>query len=186
MKTFKILFAAIIIAGFATSAMAQQNDNANVNAEATVLQQISVANQADLLFALVSPGVDKTIALDDEVTAGTETGGEQAGRFLVSAGASSEITLSFTDIPAVLTRDGGSETMAINYTSAWGVTTDGSGAANTVNVTEDALTTISTFPTNDAGGVNGIYVFLGGTVEPTTGQEAGVYEASIQLTAEYN
>ncbi len=182
MKTLKILFAVAIFAGFSTSAVGQNSINAN----ASVLQQISVNGEQDLQFDLVSPGVNKTIDFEGKVSDGTSIGGEQAGRFLVSAGAGSNVTLSYESLPTELTNEASESTMDITYTSAWGESEDGTDATNDITTTEAAESTISTFPTNDLSGENGIYVFLGGTAKPTTDQEAGTYTAEIKLTAEYN
>ncbi len=176
MKTFKILFAAVIIAGFATSAMAQ-ND---ITARAEVLAPIEITGQVDLDFLLVSQGTPKTIDLLDNVTGGAAQGDESTGRFRVEAGTGSNVSWQFSVLPEVLDNEDETETMSISYTAGWsnveagtdmqddGVITQGGG--HTVNSVEDGE----------------FYVFLGGTVSPDAEQEAGIYTTEVTLTAEYN
>ncbi|MCW9706296.1 hypothetical protein [Fodinibius salsisoli] len=180
----KILSILLLLVGLSTVGWAQQNDTGTITASADVVQQLAVEGVNDLLFQLVSPGVDKTIDLEGNVSAGTATGGEQAGQFTVSASEGASVTLEFTALPAVLTEtSAGTETMPITYESGWDVTGDGT---STTTVTTSGSTTIGDFPANDVGGTNLIYVLLGGTVQPIANQVQGTYEADITLTATYN
>jgi len=180
MKTFKLLFAAIIFVGFTTSAMAQQSDNATINANAEVLAPISVFGAENLLFDIVSPGIPKTVDLDGSATGGTVTDAEQAARFDISAGNNANVSLSYTTIPTEL--DGpDNATMPITFSSAWGTASiyDESGF-ETVNVTESENTDATTSNEGE------ISVFLGGTVTPDNNQSQGTYTADVTLTVEYN
>ncbi len=178
MKTFKILFAAVIIAGFATSAMAQQSDNDNVAANAEVLAPIEVTGAENLEFEIVSPGIPKTVNLDGTAEGGTITENEQAARFDITAGNSANVTLSFTSIPGTLAN--GEESLPISYIAAWGTASDYAETFEPVNVTENQPTEATTSESGE------IYVFLGGTVTPDAAQAQGNYTADITLTVTYN
>ena len=68
MKTFKILFAAIIFVGFASSAMAQTGVNAtqNVNASAAIIADIDISKTSDVNFGVVDLDQTHTIDANDE------------------------------------------------------------------------------------------------------------------------
>ncbi len=178
MKTFKILFAAVIIAGFATSAMAQQSDNDNVTANAEVLAPIEVDGAENLEFEIVSPGIAKTVNLDGSAEGGTITENEQAARFDITAGGSANVLLSFTTIPGTLSN--GSATLPISYVAAWGTASTYAETFAPVNVIEDQTTSATTSESGE------IFVFLGGTVTPDVNQAQGNYSSEITLTVTYN
>ncbi len=171
MKTFKILFAAIIIAGFATSAMAQTNqDTETINANANVLVAMSVNGDRDLEFGDVSPGVNKTIDWNDETNGGI---------FSINAGAGASIEFSFTTPSELAHTDGTSSGLTISgWDGNWADANDTEEATNSVNFTGANNVTVPS--TGD------IFIFLGATVEPDNDQVAGSYTAEVTLTAEYN
>ncbi len=175
MKTFKILFAAVIIAGFATSAMAQ-----DIEARAEVMSPIEIFGQVDLNFSLVAQGIAKSVDLEDGVTGGAAQGDETTGRFRVQADTGSNVSWEFSTLPTVLDRDGGTETMPISYVAGWSNVEAGTDMQDEGAITEDNGHTVNSV----VGGE--FFVFLGGEVTPAAGQAAGVYEADVTLTAEYN
>ena len=188
MKSFKSILIAALSLTVSNGLMAQASQNANINANATVIQGISVTGQEALEFGTVVAGEVKTIELNGDISAGDNTSvdgviGNQAGRFLVSAAATSGVTLSFTNIPNTLSN--GSETMGITYTAGWSNNIDATSTTE-VDVTEAVTTDIISFPENDLSGTNGIYVFLGGTVTAVSGQAPGVYTAEVTMSAVYN
>ncbi len=176
MKTLKILFAALIIAGFATSAMAQDQ----IEARAEVMSPIEIFGQVDLNFSLVAQGIAKSVDLEDGVTGGAAQGDETTGRFRVQADTGSNVSWEFSTLPTVLDRDGGSETMPITYRAGWSNVEAGTEMQDEGAITEGNGHTVNTF----VGGE--FFVFLGGEVTPAAGQAAGVYEADVTLTAVYN
>lgn len=179
---FKVILSLWLFIGMSVVAQAQQSDDEATEARATVVQQIVVSQVSNLDFTLVSPGIDKTISHSGAtlVTAGTVTGGESRGVFTVSAGAGTSVDLSYS-APSEL--ESGLNTLPVSFTSGWGSANDGT-ATNPVSIS--AETNIAIFPTNDVSGSNLIYVILGGTVSPVTGQAPGLYVADVTLTAEYN
>ncbi len=175
MKTLKILFAAIIFVGFATTLKAQ-----DIEARAEVMSPIEIEGQQDLNFRLVAQGIAKAIDLEGTVTGGAAQGDETVGRFRVQADTGSRVQWTFSVLPTVLDRVGGTETMPISYTAGWSNVLGGTDMQNDAAIIQGGGHTVNSV-------VNGeFYVFLGGEVTPATGQEAGVYEADVTLTAEYN
>jgi hypothetical protein len=179
---FKVVLSLWLFIGMSVVAQAQQSDDAETEARATVVQQIVVSQVSNLDFSMVSPGVAKTISHSGAtlVSAGTVTGGESRGVFTVSAGAGTSVDLSY-QVPTDL--ESGLNTLPVTFTSGWGNANNNS-ASNAVSVSTE--TNIALFPTNDVSGANLIYVILGGTVTPAVGQAAGLYVADVVLTAEYN
>ena len=183
MKTFKILFAAIVIAGFASTAIANDPPSVseNITGRAIVMSPIVINPDGDLDFALVSQGINKTIGFTNNVTAGTSTGGENTGRFHVEAATGSHVSFNFSTLPGILQIGEDGATMPIVYTAAWGNSNDGD------EVEEDLGAVIQGNGSTVEGVAGGaFYVFLGGTVQPANDQAAGTYTAEITLTAEYN
>jgi len=183
MKTIKFFAILAVTLGFTMGALAQNTDNANIVGRAQVVQSVDVINQVDLNFGLVAQGANKSIGLTNNVTGLPNQGTQTTGRFLVSAAPATNIDLTFT-VPANLSS--GANQMLIGtwmcgwaHDNAYSVTATPFGVAGVVS-TDIAM------PTNPVEGVNGVYVFIGATVEPTTTQVIGTYTANITLTATYN
>lgn len=137
-----------------------------VQAEATVLTPITVTGEQDLQFGNIFPGVAATVTPDAAA----------AGRFQLSGAGTSEVNLDF-DLPASLDHQTTASTLGLTFDAAsagWGAT------STTVDATFDPT---STLDVNLDGG--GLYVFIGGTVTPTTTQEAGTYDGTVTLTVTY-
>ena len=149
-------------------------------ATATVLTVLAVTATAPLAFGDVYQGVPKTIAKN------TAT----AGEFTITGEADANIAI-YMQLPDYLATDAGSgsgdDRMVISFsTSDANVDTTGAGdptgfvAANgwidqdPHNITN--ATTVGSVGTN---------IYLGGTVQPSTDQKAGDYEADIVLTVAY-
>lgn len=186
----KMMAVMAVMMGFAFSLMAAsgETDNASITGKATVIQAIDVANITNLEFGTVSPGLAKTIDLENVATGGqVGEGTETTGVFSVSAAASSDVSIQFTTLPTALDEDGdGTATLPIGtYTAGYHTANPYSGGTT---FTAGDLTQLYTgnFPTNDVSGTNLIYVFLGGTVTPGAAQTPGTYQGSITLTATYN
>ena len=180
-------FAVLALTGFASSAFAQQSDDATITGVAAVTAQVVVTAGTPLDFNNVTPGVAKTINFVETVTAGTATGSETTGHFTITKGANTQVTLAFTTLPTTLAGTGGAsgETLPISYTAQLfkAATTAHPIAApaqgNTVPVI-NASTTAPYYATN------AFQLDLGGTVSPVNAQVAGTYQSDITLTATYN
>jgi len=183
-KMMKILVMLSLAMFFAMGAMAQ-NDNANTTGKALIVQGIDVVWAADLNFGWVSPGLNKTVALDGTVT-GSNVGkiSETTGLFHVMAAAGSDVQLQFTTLPGNLVYSGND--LTITYVAGWDTADDYSSGTDFTTAATSTQVASGTFPTNTIGTTNGIYVFIGGTVAPTGTQVAGEYTGTITLTATYN
>jgi hypothetical protein len=179
-STIKIFVVFAMVLSFAIVSKAQTNsDNDKILGKATIIQAMNVTKQIDLNFGIVSQGSNKTIGLSNDVTGLPNQGTQTTGRFLVSAAPTTSVKLTFTT-PGNLVK--GSDNLTIDtYTYGYGNTNDGSTATTFTGGTKDV-----TFPTNIVETVNGIYVFIGGTVKPSGTQAPGEYSADITLTATYN
>jgi hypothetical protein len=188
MKKINFLFALALVMGLGMSAFSQSTDNANVLGKALVLQGIDVTGITPLDFGWVSPGLAKTIDLENVATGGQVGEGTQStGVFTVSAAAGSNVQLQFTTLPvhlSYLTNQLSIGDYAAGYHTANPFTGGTTFTAATGTQVADG-----SFPTNPIGlepAVNLIYVFIGATVTPITEQASGAYEANITLTATYN
>jgi len=174
-------FAALAITmSFVTIANAQSNTaNSFILGKAKVIQAMSVASKVALDFGWVSQGSAKTIGLSNDVTGTPLNGTQTTGYFLVSAASGTSVDLTFTS-PGNLV-DGSSHNLAIGpYVYGYANTTSFAGASNLVSGGD------VTMPINPVESVNGIYVFVGATVTPTSTQAIGDYTGNITLTATYN
>jgi hypothetical protein len=184
-KMIKIFAAVIVLMTFAVVVKAQSADDV-IAGKATVFQVIVVDGLTDLEFGNVSPGLTKTIGLEDDATGGqVGEGTETTGVFSVSAAAGSDVQLQFTTLPANLIGPSAATLPIGTYTAGYHTANPYTGGTTFVPAT-GAQVSGGNFPTNDVSGVNLIYVFLGATVTPGASQAAGDYEADITLTATYN
>jgi len=146
---------------FGTASLHAQSGS--INATATVLSAITVANGNNLAFGNVTPGVNKTVAITD---AG-------AGRFDVTKAAATGVALTFT-LPANLTA--GANNLPIGtWTGGWNTSNSAVGATGF---------TPSAAPTN-TGSVGNIWVFVGATVSPAAAQVAGAYTGTVTMQVAY-
>ncbi|HWB43496.1 MAG TPA: DUF4402 domain-containing protein, partial [Gemmatimonadales bacterium] len=129
-----------------------------------VLSALNVSGAADLQFANVTPGVNKTVAIAD---AG-------AGRFDVVKAANSALSLSFT-LPANLA-DGGNNLPIGTWTGGWNTSATPAGATAFNPAT-------GTTTANTAGTT--ISVYVGATVSPGGAQAAGNYSGTVTMSAVY-
>jgi hypothetical protein len=193
----KLFLVLLIITGFGVRAYAQQSDNAVTDAKAEVSALVNVTELQDLIFGVVTPGVTKTIDTDGTVIAGTAgtgatIGAEFAGKFSITKGTNTSVTLAFT-LPSNLvnTVPDPDENLAINFVDAGGVklaqlAAFNGGQADLLFTPADGITTANSGATAEYYADDDFYVYIGGTVVPTVDQESGVYEGTITLSATYN
>ena len=173
MKTLKILFAAVIFAGFATSAMAQINDNANLTASAQIIVTVDVERVSHLNFGEIAPNTNPTI---DPVDNDNDTGetGAQMGKFSVTATPYSKFEVSWTSSDLTHTEEGSAPSLAFNPIVA--ITSDNTATEGNVFTSEDDYTV----HTSDIN-----YFLIGGSITVPTNAFAGTYESTFTLTAEH-
>jgi hypothetical protein len=183
----RLCLAVIIMLCYATTTIGQQSANASITGLANVAAQVTVAGTGNLQFGNVTPGNTKTISAAGVVVAGTIGGTtEVEGKFLVTKGANTQVTLAFT-LPTDLIS--GSDNLPINFAdfgaNKLGNLTD--AGSNTAPFTPaTGITTANTGSTVWAFGATNIDVHIGGTVVPTAAQPSGAYSGNITLTATYN
>ncbi|MCK9399080.1 MAG: hypothetical protein M0Q51_03655 [Bacteroidales bacterium] len=186
-KSIFTIFAALtMVLGFAMTGLGQQNDNAVIAANATVVGAVVVDSVQSLQFGNVTPGNTKTISTTGTVAVGFAGGTtETEGKFSVTKGANSQVTLTFA-LPSVLTKSGGI-TMPINFSDYGGNKCGAIDATTLYPFTPSAAPlVISNAAFAAAFAAASFIVHLGGTVVPTNTQAAGAYTANITLTATYN
>ncbi len=176
MKTFKILFAAIIIAGFATSAMAQDTpitSNANLTASAQIIVEVDVNKVSDLAFGEVAPNTNPTIDPVDNDNNTNETGASM-GKFSVTATPFTNFQVSWTSSNLSHTTETGAADLV--FTPKVAITSDN-------DATEGGLFTSGEEYISDEEGVD--YFLIGGDIVVPTGAFAGTYDSVFTLTAEH-
>jgi hypothetical protein len=173
MKTLKILFAALIIAGFATSAMAQDvTTTQNVTASAAVIDDISIEKKLDVDFGAVQRNgsvVIDTKKAEPDITANGGLGGEW----------------SFGEIEVTATEG---VSFQVNWPGAFNLVNQSGGGAETMEFTpEFSLNNLLYESGEEVIASSGIDTFrIGGTLVVGEEQVAGQYEGIFIVTAEYN
>lgn len=141
----------------------------DITATADVQTPLSVTGSANLDFGTVFPGVNKAIPYTDAVNAGQwDITGEAAG----------EVTLSFTALPATLVFAANTLPIVYSATDAGENTTDAPGTATSFDPAVGRTTNLN-------GATGGLFVWIGGTVQPPEDQAAGTYTATITLDVAY-
>lgn len=165
MRTATVL-SAVLAAGFSFgAARVEAQNNATIQATATVLSALQVTAGTNLQFGNVTPGVNKSIAIAD---AG-------AGRFDVVKAANSGVTLSFI-LPTNL--GSGPNNLPIgSWTGGWNTSATPAGA------TGFTPGPVSTNTTVTAG--TSIFVYVGATVSPAAAQVAGNYTGDVTMSVVY-
>ncbi len=177
MKTFKILFAAVIIAGFATSAIADgpgDQQSAKAEAKAVVLAELTLEKTEDINWGQVARGDNPNLnPVNGEATAGAGINESTTaiGRFILTgeSGASLLVGWEKEDL------DGPGDDIVFTPAVSYGTgDTDFGGSI----ITDGSTQTV------DAGGTN--YFWVGGTINVAAEQTAGEYQGEFTLTVEYN
>jgi hypothetical protein len=142
---------------------AQAQNNASINATASVQSPIVVTAGVDLAFANVFPGVNKTVAP------------ASGGTFSVTGQATTPVTLQFT-LPANLISGG--NTLPIG---SW------AGLHNTTNATAGATAFVpaASVAGSTLSGTGQLFLWIGAQVTPAVSQAAGSYTGAITLTVVY-
>lgn len=155
---------AVAAATFATSAQAATTANGTATAE--VLSSLVVTPVDDLRFGQIAANTGGTVTVNADSTVSStgglvSTGTRGPGSFSVVGTPNSMVVVSFPSASATLTRSGGTETMTVG-----GFNTDPNGA----------------FQLSGTG--TGTFT-VGGTLGVASGQVAGLYSGSFQVSVEY-
>ena len=163
----KLTITAAVAAILALPGLVSAQASASVLAQATVLAPISVANEQDLEFGDVIPGIATTVLPGAPLA---------AGRFQVSGAGVLEVALVFT-LPTELDHATSTSTLPV----AFGAGSAGFGATSTTVAT----TFNPALPQNANLTAGALFVFIGGTATPAVAQEAGAYTGTITLDVAY-
>lgn len=159
----------LVLAVLTTAAVlpTKAHAQATINATATVQVALGVAGTRDLAFGATFPGTTRSILTSDAAN---------SGLFTMTGANNAEVNFQFAAPPANLSD--GTNNLPVTFNAAWSLVN--TGAAQTVFAT--SFTTQQT-QRIDAGSGK-LYVFVGGSVSPTT-QPSGAYTGSLTLNAAY-
>ena len=167
MKTFKILFAAIIIAGFASTAVAQ-----DVTTSAVIIAELETTKDTDLSFGGVIAGTNASMNPVDGVTAnvGVNDIEEVFGKIDITGLSGRNITVEFSGINL----EGPGADIA--YSPLVSLGDDGD------SVTGSAVTSLTpiALPADES------FLYIGGTINPDINQVAGTYTGEMTVTIDYS
>ncbi len=152
-----------------SSAAAQEQ--ASIQAVATVVSSLTVVGSNNLQFGTVTPGVTKLV---DKATVGF------AGEWQITGIASAEVAITFA-LPDSLHISGGTGAMRISFSptdASYDIGT-GSQSAPTGQLNPNGPST------RRLGTGGALTVWIGGTVYPRISQTGGDYSAEIMLTVSY-
>ena len=146
-------------------------EQAAIQALATVVSSLSITGTNNLQFGAVTPGVTKSV---DKATIGF------AGECLVTGESSAELTIDFS-LPDTLRTADSLGAMRIDFSATDASYSDGTGSQSTptgsVNPNGPIVRRI--------GGGGTMTFWIGGTVYPRVSQTGGDYSAEILLTVAY-
>jgi hypothetical protein len=162
----RYLTAAAVLAAVAAVPSAARAQSAQVGARATVQQALTIAAVDSLILGNAFPGTTRSILPSDAAS----------GSWSLAGAANAEVTLTFT-LPANLSDGVNNLPITFGATSAGYNTANSRAGLSLINPAAVATTRLD--------GVTGaLYVFIGGSVSPTT-QPAGNYSAAITLATAY-
>ncbi|MEE8148890.1 MAG: hypothetical protein V3T75_00430 [candidate division Zixibacteria bacterium] len=142
-----------------------------IQATATVISSLSILGSNNLVFGSVTPGINKIVP---------RTSAGFAGEWSITGTSLSELSLTFT-LPTVLDHSSVAATMPISFNSTDAALSDGTGSQSTPNAVFDPNGP-SVFRLG-AGGL--LFVWIGGTVQPSVAQSGGDYASNVTLTIAY-
>ena len=167
-RLLQITLMTFVMTGLTTVALAQSG-NADITASAEVISVVNVTPGNNLNFGTVTPGTPSSVAVTDG----------NAGTFDIS-GNGGNLQLEFTALPTDLTGPGGN--LPISFADGDASWSDNGTPSNPFNPNDSPGTSLDISADSDGT----ITVFIGGTVSPPLGLQAGTYNETITLTATYN
>ncbi|MEE8575957.1 MAG: hypothetical protein V3T31_01760 [candidate division Zixibacteria bacterium] len=171
-KSLLIAVALLLVAFMAEKPLAQESGT--IQATATVQAGVTVTGNNNLIFGLVTPGINKAIAR-------TVVGA--AGEWHVSGTNGANVTVDFT-LPVTLLHTDGVTTMPVGFAvgdAAW----DNNAVGNQAVPAGGAINPNASNPTIPLGAAGDLWVWIGGTVMPPLAQTGGNYSADVVMTITY-
>lgn len=147
-------------------------ESGTIQAIATVVSGLQVIGLNNLNFGTVTPGIDKTV---DKTDVGF------AGEWQINGSANAEITIDFT-LPTYLYTADSTATLLILFSGTDASYDDETGGGQTIPA--GVLNPMGQGVEN-IGAAGRMYVWIGGTVQPTIAQTGGDYAADVVLTVAY-
>lgn len=170
MNTSKKLVAVIAMFSFLIIGNLAYAQSTTTTANGTVLEPISLSSTALNFGSQIFPGTDKSIAKTNAA----------AAQFDISGEPSKSVNTSFT-LPSSMQADTSSATMPISFS-----TTDAGYAAASTSQSSQTAFDPSVAQSLTLDGTTGeLYIWLGGTISPTSTQKKGSYTADITLDVSY-
>ena len=176
MSRTRIVLAAVALITLAAGTASAQSPtvNSSISAVANVAPALSISG-TNLDFGDVFQGIPKTVG-----TADASAGTRAAGRFQIVGTANAQVQVTWGTMPTNLL-SGANNLPVGSYTGCRNGIADGSSSngctAMTVASAAQSAATLS--------GTGYLYLFVGGTVTPSTTQAAGTYSNTIAVTVAY-
>ncbi len=185
MKTFKILFAAVIIAGFATTVKADDpvitNPTKEIGASALVVAAIELGDDTrDLNFGTIGIGneVNMNPSSGNKTNAGDNS---EFGAISLVAAANTQMNISWTN-EALLLAGADTEEPGANEVMNWTPIVSQLEGATTLD--DFGGVTFSEGPLSSTSG--NVVFYIGGDLTVGENQDAGTYNGSFTIEVVYN
>lgn len=170
----RVLFSLAVMAILLVTSVQSFAQSATVQAVGTVLAPMTVSGSNLNFGASIFPGSNMSVAHTD--------GG--AAQFDINGETGKEVTATFT-LPTALNHTiDATATMPISFSAAnagYATLASGQGTATTYDPSSTLTTTLGNSLVDDGQ----LYIWLGGTVQPSNTQMAGDYAADITLDLAY-
>jgi hypothetical protein len=172
------LLLGVVCVGRTASAQGSPTTNTTAQITARVFAPLSVTKNEDLRFGnLFAPYAAKSIAYTDNTAAGGRA------RLTLAGEGGAELNL-VVNVPSVITRVSGTETLPVGSFALRRGTTDADNSGTDASlVTGDNTFTVVLSGT--AGGSGNMYLRVIGTATPGTSQTTGSYLGNISVTVNY-
>ena len=132
---------------------------------------VGILGSNNLVFGSVTLGINKAVA---------RTSAGFAGEWSITGTALAELSLTFT-LPTVLDHSSVASALPISFNSTDAALSDGTGSQSAPNAVIDP-----NGPSVFSLGSGGLmYVWIGGTVQPSVAQSGGDYASNVILTIAY-
>jgi hypothetical protein len=171
------LSALLVLVG--SSAFAQ---SASVNSTATIVTPITATATAPLAFGTITKGSTATVAATSS----------QAGAVTFSGDEADNITISVPSTATIATTSGAGSnmTVTINRATLRVHATNAQGSATTLDASSGTATTALSADASGDGvnsdGLGQTYLWIGGSVTPTSTQQRGSYSGTFTVSAAYS
>jgi hypothetical protein len=179
MKTKFIAIFAFVL--FAVGNVAFAQSSASVTSTATIETPISASALSNLAFGTISKGATATVA----------SSSSSAGSVLFSGDEGDNITITVPATATISTSSGAGASMTVTINRG-GLAVNTSNDQNNANALDASSGTATTALSGDEGGnevADGLgqaWLWIGGSVSPTSTQQRGVYTGTFTVSAAYS